>query len=224
MARHGMTRHDLAAAAAAARHARLRLEGMALHLPLAGDREPEAEQWAAVLEASQLDTRQLWVSHLSADQVRRLREARPSLRVLPRVGTALWLGDRGALRARATVLDRHPVARGERVGYRQRALPRAGTVLVVAGGTAQGIGLEAPSAASGLRRRASALARGGLDAAGLTLSPFRVGGKQRWFVEPPHMQVSLLFLPAGDTAPEIGDEVDVDVRFTATTFDRVDLT
>ena len=223
MARHGMSRHELADAAAAVRRGRLRLEGMAVHLPLAGDREPEAEQWAAVLEASRLDTRTLWVSHLSPDQADRLRQARPALTVRPRVGTGLWLGDRGALRAAATVLDRHPVSRGQRVGYRQRALGRAGTVLVVSGGTAHGIGLEAPTAANGLRRRAVALARGGLDAAGYSLSPFRVAGRQRWFVEPPHMQVSLLFLPAGVEVPEVGAEVDVDVRFTTTTFDIVDL-
>ncbi len=219
MARHGMTRHELTDAADAVTRGRLRLEGLALHLPLAGDREPEAEEWAAVLETSRLDTDRLWVSHLAVDQVRRLRAARPALTVRPRVGTGLWLGDRGALRVGATVLDRHQVSRGERVGYRQRALPREGTVLVVSGGTSHGIGLEAPTAASGVRRRATALARGGLDAAGLALSPFRVAGKQRWFVEPPHMQVSLLFVPSGDTPPEIGDEVDVDVRFTTTRFD-----
>lgn len=224
MARHGLVRHDLARAAEAVRRSRLRLEGMAAHLPLAGDREPEAEEWAAVLETSRLDTRTLWVSHLTAEQVARLREARPGLTVRPRVGTALWLGDRGALRVGATVLDRHPVSRGERVGYRQRALNRDGHVLVVSGGTAHGVGLESPSAAAGLRQRATALARGGLDAAGFALSPFRVGGRQRWFVEPPHMQVSLLFVPGGEgRVPAVGDEVDVDVRFTTTRFDHVEL-
>ena len=222
MARHGMTRHDLSAAADGLRRGRLRLEGLALHLPLAGDREPEAEQWAAVLETSRLETRRLWVSHLGPDQLSRLRAARPGLTVRPRVGTALWLGDRGALRVTATVLDRHQVSRGERLGYRQRALPRDGTVLVVSGGTSHGIGLEAPMAAGGVRQRAGALARGGLDAAGLALSPFRVAGKQRWFVEPPHMQVSMLFVPrGGETLPEVGDEVDVEVRYTTTAFDRV---
>lgn len=221
MSRHGLSRHDLAAAAAAVRGGRLRLEGLALHLPLAGDREPEAEQWAAVLQASRLDTSMLWVSHLDSAQVRRLRERRPSLTVRPRVGTALWLGDRQALRATATVLDRHPVSRGDRVGYRQRVLPRAGTVLVVAGGTAQGIALAAPTPAGSPRQRAIALARGGLDAAGLALSPYSVGGRNRWFVEPPHMQVSLVFVPAGVDVPEIGAEIDVEVRFTTTRFDRV---
>jgi len=221
MARHGMDRHELAAAAAAVRTGRLQLQGLALHLPLLGEREPEAERWAAVLAASQLDTSSVWVSHLSAAQVRRLTAERPELTLRPRVGTRLWLGDRGALRVTATVLDRHPVSRGQRVGYRQRAITRAGHVLVVSGGTSQGIGLEAPSGAAGVRRRATALAKGGLDAAGHALSPFRVGGRRRWFVEPPHMQVSLLFVPGAEPAPAVGAEIDVDVRFTTTTFDRV---
>ncbi len=65
------------------------------------------------------------------------------------------------------------------------------------------------------------LAKGGLEAAGLALSPYTVEGKQRWFAEPPHMQASMLFLPSSVTPPEIGDELGVDVRFTTTTFDRV---
>ena len=52
-------------------------------------------------------------------------------------------------------------------------------------------------------------------------SPFTIDGKQRLFAEPPHMQASMLFLPHGAPVPEIGDEIDVRVRFTATTFDRV---
>jgi hypothetical protein len=38
------------------------------------------------------------------------------------------------------------------------------------------------------------------------------------------MQVSLLFLPASVDPPSIGDEVDVDVRMTTTTFDRIAIT
>ncbi len=221
MSRHGLTRHELAAAAASIRAGRLRLEGLALHLPLAGEHEDEAEEWAAVLEASRLETDTLWVSHLRPAELARLRAARPRLSVRPRVGTALWLGDRGALRTTATVLDRHWVSSGERVGYRQRALPRSGAMLVVAGGTAHGIGLEAPTAAETVRQRAISVARGGLGAMGMALSPYTVSGRQRWFVEPPHMQVSLVYLPGGVQVPDVGDEIDVDVRFTTTTFDRI---
>jgi hypothetical protein len=64
------------------------------------------------------------------------------------------------------------------------------------------------------------VARGGLDAAGFVRSPFTIGGKQRLFAEPPHMQASMLFVPSGGGAPSVGSEVEVAVRFTATTFDR----
>lgn len=219
MCRHGLGRDELTAAARAC--ARLRLEGFALHLPMAGDRFSEAESWVAALQASRLDTRTVWVSHLSETELARLRADRPGVRVRPRVGTALWLGDRGALNALASVLDVHPLQRGQRVGYRQRAVPVTGHLLVVAGGTSHGIALEAPTPASTVRQRAVSLAKGGLEATGLALSPFTVRGRRRWFVEPPHMQVSLLLLPRAVDPPAIGDTVAVDVRFTTTAFDAV---
>ena len=37
------------------------------------------------------------------------------------------------------------------------------------------------------------------------------------------MQVSMIHIPHGDVVPEIGDEVEVQVRFTTTTFDHVHL-
>jgi alanine racemase len=222
MNRHGLTRHELAAAAD--RLAGLRLEGFALHLPMAGGRLVEAEQWAAVLEASRLETSTLHVSHLTDSELASLRERRPGLTIRPRIGTALWLGDRGALRVAGSLLDRHRVSRGERIGYRQRPMPRDGWLLIVAGGTAHGIGLEAPTAATSMRQRAISVARGSLEAAGFAYSPFTVAGKQRWFIEPPHMQASMLFLPAGVDPPEIGDEIPVDVRFTTTYVDRVEIT
>lgn len=219
MCRHGLAPDDLAAAARAC--ARLRLEGFALHLPMVGDRYAEAESQVAALQASRLDTSTVWVSHLSNTELAGLRERRTGVRVRPRVGTALWLGDRGALSVRSTVLDVHLLRRGQRVGYRQRPVPAACHLLVVAGGTSHGIGLQAPTAASTLRQRAVALATGGLEAAGLALSPFTVAGRRRWFVEPPHMQVSMLLLPSAVTPPAIGDTVGVDVRFTTTAFDAV---
>ncbi|MFY0408309.1 alanine racemase [Solicola sp. PLA-1-18] len=226
MARHGFDRHALTDAAGAL--GRLRMVGFAVHLPMTGGHLDETDRWAAAVEASRLADRfdgrpQLFVSHLGAAELVALRERRPGFDVRPRVGTQLWLGDRGALRVRAQVLDTHPVERGERIGYRQRPMPVGGTLLVVSGGTAHGIGLEAPTAASGLRQRATSLAKGGLEAAGLALSPFSVGGKQRWFAEPPHMQASMLLLPSSVRVPEVGDELDVQVRFTTTRFDVVDV-
>ncbi|MGI9084693.1 MAG: alanine racemase [Aeromicrobium sp.] len=221
MARHGFDRHELAAAAAAMGD--LRVEGFAVHLPMAGANLTEAEGWAAALGASQLETETLFVSHLTAVELAELRERRPDLDVRPRIGTALWLGDLGAFDVRSTVLDRHRVSRGERVGYRQRPIPREGFLLVLAGGTSHGLGLEAPRATGTVLQRGKTLAKGGLEAAGFSMSPFTVDGKQRWFAEPPHMQASLVFLPSAARPPEVGDTVSVAVRYTTTTFDAITL-
>ena len=113
------------------------------------------------------------------------------------------------------------VERGDVFGYRGRSFPRDGHLVVVSGGTAHGIGLEAPKGDSGLRARAAVVARGGMDAMGLTRSPFWIDGKPRLFAEPPHMQASMLFLPRDAAAPAVGDLVDVRVRYTATAFDRI---
>ena len=219
MERHGLDRHLLAAASKALGH--LEVAGFAIHLPMAGDNLGEAEKWAAVLERSQLETTTFFASHLTAAEYGVLRRRRPGLSIRPRIGTGLWLGDLGALSVQATVLDCHGVSRGERVGYRQRAMPRDGHLIIISGGTSHGIGMEGPKAANGLIQRGKSVARGGLEAAGLTLSPFTIAGKQRWFVEPPHMQASMIFLPESVTPPEIGDTVSAAVRFTTTLFDRI---
>lgn len=225
MSRHGLTPEQLRGLDLSG----LSVEGLALHLPMPTGRAAggdgaghvaETERWLDVARDAGVGDR-LYVSHLSDTEIADLGGRHPGLRLRPRIGTALWLGDRAALSPRATVLDVHSVAAGDRVGYRQRRLPRGGHVLVVSGGTAHGVGLEAPTAATSVRSRAVAAARGTLDAAGLALSPFRVGGRQRWFVEPPHMQVSMLFVPAGVGVPAVGDEIGLDVRFTTTHFDRV---
>jgi len=221
MSRHGFDRHELSAAVKLL--GELDVAGFAIHLPMTGGNLDEAHTWAAALEASQLETTTLFISHLTPGEQAELRESRPNLEIRPRIGTSLWLGDLGAIRARATVLDCHNVSRGERVGYRQRPMPRDGFLLIVEGGTSHGIGLEAPKATSGIVQRSKSVAKGGLEAAGFALSPFTVDGKQRWFAEPPHMQASMLFLPSSAKLPEVGDWVDVAVRYTTATFDSVDL-
>lgn len=224
MRRHGLDRHAVSDAANALDG--LRLVGFALHLPMTGGNLDEADRWIGALEASRLAARfggrpTVYVSHLRTDELDALRERRSGVEIRPRIGTSLWLGDQNALHVTATVLDRHAVRKGDRIGYRQRPARRDGTLLVVTGGTANGIALEAPSPAVSLRQRAMSAAKGGLEAAGLALSPYTVGGKQRWFAEPPHMQASMVWLPPTVTPPEVGDRVGVQVRYTTTTFDRV---
>lgn len=222
MRRHGLAADELAAARDLV--AGLRLEGFAMHLPLdAGDlsRVEETESLIARLWGADLPVDRLWLSHLSPDELAKVRDSHPDVDVRARVGTRLWLGDRSTFAARATVLDVHPCRRGERFGYRQRRAPGRGHLLVVGGGTAHGIGLEAPKQARGVTERAKVAAAGGLQATGRALSPFSVAGRQRWFAEPPHMQVSLVWLPDDVEPPAIGDEVPVEVRMTTVTVDRV---
>ena len=223
MRRHGHTRRGLDETVQLLRGLdHPRIEGVALHLPLArGSHLAEVERLVNTVVGSELPTRRLWVSHLTRDELERLRTAYQDFDVRPRIGTELWLGDRGALRVTGTVLDVHPVERGDTFGYRGRSAPRSGHLVVVSGGTAHGIGLEAPTGDTSIRARAATLARGGLDAVGLVRSPFVLDGKHRLFAEPPHMQASLLFLPQGSRVPAIGEELPVRVRYTATTFDRV---
>jgi len=222
MQRHGMTAQELWGLA---QQRGRRLEGVAVHLPLATGRghQAEAERLLTDVVAAALPGATVWVSHLTEAELTGLRTSYAGLTLRPRIGTDLWLGDRGALRVTATVLDVHELKRGDVFGYRGRTAPRDGHLLVVSGGTAHGIGLESPMGESGLKARAAVVARGGLDAVGLTRSPFWVDGKQRLFAEPPHMQASMLFLPRDAKAPEVGDVVDARVRYTATTFDRVEI-
>ena len=112
------------------------------------------------------------------------------------------------------MLDVHPLERGETYGYRQRRAKRDAWLVVVGGGTAHGVALEAPRTVRGPVGRGKALALGTLAAANASLSPFRWAGRQRWFAEPPHMHVSLILLPKSVTPPEIGDELDCEARLT----------
>lgn len=223
MLRHGFTARDLRAAGSwLATQGQTNFEGVAFHLPMGGASHlSEVQRLMTDTVAAGLPPTTIWVSHLTDAEMAKLTRSWPDYTIRPRMGTDLWLGDREALRVRATVLDVHTVERGDTFGYRGRTAPKAGTILIVSGGTAHGIGLESPTGASTIKARAGAIARGGLDAAGFVRSPYSIGGKQRLFAEPPHMQASMLFIPQGAPVPGVGDEIDVRVRYTATAFDRV---
>lgn len=221
--RHGVTEEDLIKLRSAID--KVRLEGFGLHLPLdrpsGVDPVAEVSAWIDRLRVAGMPASTLYVSHLGPDELAGLAERHPDVTFRPRIGTRLWLGDRSCYQAKGTVLDVVRLERGERYGYRQRKAPSDGHLLVVSGGTAQGVGLEAPKAVRGVVPRAKGVAIAGLATVNRSLSPFWWAGKQRWFAEPPHMQVSLLFLPSDVPPPAVGDELDVDVRMTTTHFDRI---
>jgi len=191
------------------------LVGVTMHLPLGTGHVDEVESWLGAVEVP------VWfLSHVTGEELAVLRARHPDRELRPRIGTALWLGDPGALQVRAHVLDVRPVRSGDRAGYHQRRLGE-GHLLVVSGGTAHGVAMEAPSSAATARQRMISVAEGLLEAAGRVRSPFVVGGRGTMFVEPPHMQVSLLALPEGATVPAVGDEVQVRVRHTTAHPDAV---
>ncbi|MGO1971395.1 MAG: alanine racemase [Propionibacteriaceae bacterium] len=223
MRRHGIAPDTLADCAALLEQ--VTFEGWTIHLPLMSEgRYVHAEKLARAALAVRPGC--LWLSHLPSEEASALARQLGGAGAEPvpfrlRVGTRLWLGDPSTRSTTATVLDVHRVKRGDRVGYRQRAALADGWVVVVSGGTAHGIGLEAPTSASTVRQRAVALATGSLEAGGLALSPYTIDGKKRWFLEPPHMQSSLLYVPSKVTPPRVGDELEVELRLTTATVDRI---
>ena len=258
MRRFGMTEDELAAAITTlAPHVvsgAIRLEGLALHLPIATPEEPrigsmamltsddapptpvvvgsarvhEVVAWGLLWPnllanlAGLSDAGSLWVSHLDDRECADVREALPDLPVRLRLGTRLWLGERGALRAGGTVLAVHATPQGQSAGYHQRRGPRDGFVIVISGGTSHGVALTAPRPARNARQRAAAAGTGALEAAGRLRSPFRLpAGGQAWFLEPPHMHVSMLRIPRGTIPPPVGELLECDVRFTTVTPDAV---
>jgi hypothetical protein len=223
MRRHGVLPDDLPKLLAAVED--VRLEGFAIHLPLdrtdGSDAVEEVFAWMERLRAARLPLHTMFVSHLKADELARLQQEFPQTRFRARIGTRLWLGDHDATEYRGAVLDVTRVAKGDRFGYRQQKAAEDGHLVVVAGGTSHGVGLEAPKAMHGLMPRAKGVARAGLATVNRNLSPFVWAGKQRWFAEPPHMQVSILFLPGDVAPPAVGDELVAHLRHTTTQFDRV---
>jgi hypothetical protein len=180
--------------------------------------------WPTLLAnlAGPADAGSLWLSHLDDTEAQQVRAALPDQDVRLRVGTRLWLGERSALRAAGTVLAVHPTPQGQSAGYHQRRGPRDGYVVVVSGGTSHGVALTAPRPARNARQRAAAAGSGALEAAGRFRSPFRLpSGSHSWFLEPPHMHVSMLRIPKGTIPPPVGEVLECDVRFTTVAPDAI---
>ncbi|MBO8197474.1 alanine racemase [Streptomyces smyrnaeus] len=222
MKRHGVTEQDLPRLHAAIDE--VRLEGFAIHLPLdradGSDAVEEVIGWMDRLRAARLPLETMFVSHLKPEEFAVLQQQFPQTRFRARIGTRLWLGDHAATEYRGAILDVTRIAKGERFGYRQAKASGDGWLVVVAGGTSHGVGLESPKALHGITPRAKGVARAGLATVNRNLSPFVWAGKQRWFAEPPHMQVSILFVPSDAHEPHVGEELTAILRHTTTTVDR----
>lgn len=201
--------------------------GWGLHLPLvaAGSWGAAVRDRIGLLQAAGAPVPAVFVSHLRPTELAELSAAMPGIVFRPRVGTELWLGRRDVLHPVATVLDVHRLPAGTAAGYWQRRTRRDGAIVVVSGGTAHGIGLQAPPPPA-LRRRAAALRQSLADGVGRARSPFLLDGSAVAFHEPPHMQVSLLWVATmrrgrPSRLPDRGEQLPLGVRFTTTSFDVV---
>ena len=200
-------------------------EGIAIHLPI--DQKSSAAEWIdkslqSITERGIATTEfndSVWVSHISENDLVKLKKNWPEVIWKIRTGTKLWLGDRTSLKAKAQVLDLHAIHRPTRIGYRQYQVGR-GWLLVVSGGTSHGIGLEITTPKRDFLSQLKSLTKLFLNLFGWNPSPFSWNGRKLEFAEAPHMHVSLLTLK-GKAAPKIGSSIEVDVRFTTTTFDQV---
>ncbi len=200
MRRYGCTPADMAGLITAATSNGLTPVAYALHLPLAGDdndRLGEVTEWL-----EHLDGLPLWVSHLSPPALATLQAAHPGRRFRLRAGTALWHGDKSALRLQADVTHIVAVRSGDYAGYHHTPVPGNGTLALIGAGSAHGV---APIA--------------GAD--GTSMSPFHFNRSRLALLEPPHMHTSMAFVPAGAVEPQAGDWVDVQRPLISTQVDEL---
>lgn len=200
------------------------VKGYSIHFPREGmtaaQKEKQIRNWIQLVNNQGLPCEQMYVSHLSSEQYRILREEFPKIRFRIRLGTDLWLHDKSFFQTKTTVLDVKKIQKGERFGYKQTRAKKRGHLVFVAGGTANGVGLEAPAMMGSMRDRVKLTAFWFLHFTNRLLSPFTYQGKRIWFAEPPHMQTSVLFFPEGSKVPELGEELEVQLRMTTATFDQ----
>jgi hypothetical protein len=202
----------------------LNLKGISLHFPIRNSKIGKVTEITNWLNSYKTlcpsGQKVVYLSHISESELKNLTNQFPDFKFKVRVGTKLWIGDLKAFQIKSTVLEVHePV--NQNFGYRQRSITSKHRLIVVSGGTAHGIGLQAPRSNVTIKQRLVAILSGILEAFDFHLSPFVVNGKQRWFAESPHMNVSLLKLPANVSVPKVGSTISAQVRMTTTNFDCV---
>ncbi len=108
MRRHGFSASELREAVQLwAEVGGVRLDGVAFHLPIGqGSHLSEVDRLMTDVVAAGMPAKRVWVSHLTDAELADLRHRYADFEFRPRIGTSLWLGDRGALQVRATVTRR----------------------------------------------------------------------------------------------------------------------
>lgn len=218
----------------------VRVEGLLLHLPIAEsklsaehtanenertttDKLATCHEWLEIyrnVAESRGFAKHVSVSHVSLNDLNKLGKRFEDFDLDLRLGTKLWLGDLSALKALGTVLAIHDISANRSIGYQQRRVGFASRVAVISGGTSHGVALSAPTTATTLRKKLIAIAEGFGQAMGKVRSPFILNNKNLLFVEPPHMHVSMVWLPR-DSALKVGDMVECTIRQTTAAVDKV---
>jgi alanine racemase len=176
-----------------ARSSGLDVVGVSIHPPLAGSAGDHAREIVERLDSIE-PTLPVWISHLDPTTAATLPDSH-TYRL--RLGTALWHGDKSFLHLDADVLDVRAVDEGRPAGYRQAPVAGDGHLVMIGAGTANGV---AP------------LPDG--------RSPFHFERRRLALHEPPHMHTSMVFVPAGESLPEVGRHVDLQRPLTTTTIDE----
>jgi alanine racemase len=193
MQRYGVDAAGLPGLLIAVDTAGLEVDQFAVHLPLDAD-AAEVDDWLRVVPGDI----PVSVSHLTRTAIDGLRARHPRRTILARLGSALWHGDKSFLSLTACVIDRKPVSAGDRAGYRLVEVPGDGTLVMIGAGSAHGV---------------HPLPDG--------RSPFHVDRRRLMLLEPPHMHTSMVFVPAPERPPDIGDSVDVQQPLTFVAVDRI---
>jgi hypothetical protein len=202
----------------------LNIKALSLHLPIENPSKGKVVEISDWINSYKTicpnGDKVIFLSHVSESELKSLTARYPDFKFKLRIGTKLWIGDLKAFQIKSTVLEVHEPA-SHNFGYRQRGITSKHRLVIVSGGTAHGIGLQAPRSNVTLKQRVVAILSGILEAFDYSLSPFVINGKQRWFAESPHMNVSMLKVPASSSAPKVGSTISAQVRMTTTNFDCV---
>ena len=217
MKRFGLTANDLKTLS------NYQILGLSLHLPIENSTNgkiTEVKNWLKIYEEVLPQAKKVvYLSHLSKEEFLKIKKEFPNFVFKLRLGTKFWLNDLSIFQIKSTVLAVHDV-NDENIGYRQRKI-NDNYIVIVSGGTSHGVGLQAPRSNTNLKSRITSILAGVLEAFDQSLSPFVISGKQRWFAETPHMNVSMLKLSKNITPPKVGSEITAHLRMTTTNFDSV---
>ena len=190
MNRYGADAHELPAVLKAVQDAGLTQVGWSVHPPLDGTAQDHADEIAELISKNKSDLPWL-TSHIDATSLVKLRAKFSGVKIRVRSGTHLWLGDKSMLKLTAEVLDIRQVNSGDIAGYRKTAITQDGVIAMVGAGTSHGVQLV-----------------------GAEQSPFHFKNLRLALVEPSHMHTSMVFVPTGQSAPNVGDVVDVQQPLT----------